>query len=100
MTAGGLVGIQDEEPVPVMNETGLVIRDKLVHGELRGGTPETIWGGTGTGQNCSGCDWPITREEFEYEVDYPDTSAAMHFHQACLFIWDRYRRDYPSAGVA
>ena len=77
------------------------IADKLTRGELRRGTPETIWGGKGTGQSCSGCDGPIARDDFEYEIDYPGAQGVMRFHQACLFIWDDYRKDYPaSVGMA
>ena len=70
-----------------------VIRDKLARGELRAGTPETVWGGKGTGHMCSGCNRPITRKDLEYEVDYPGACAVMRFHQTCLFVWDDYRKD-------
>jgi hypothetical protein len=87
-----------------MNESDTVqavIRDKLAHGELRGETPETVWGGKGTGQSCSGCNRPIAGNDMEYEVDYPGARAVMRFDQTCLFIWDDYRTDYPtSVGVA
>lgn len=78
------------------------IRKKLARGELRGGTPETIWAGKATAQtDCSACSQPISLHDIQYEVDYPGTRTAMRFHQACLLIWDRYRNEYPpSAGVA
>jgi len=91
----------EERPCPPTQTIEAAIRDKLTRGELRSETPETIWGGKGTGRLCTACGWPIPRDDFEYEIDYPRATAAMRFDQACLLIWEENRRDFlPKLDVA
>jgi hypothetical protein len=68
-------------------------RDALLTGRLpRGGPPERMWGGRGTGRGCVVCQEPIGPNERELELEFArevleSAHENPHVHVPCFTAW-------------
>jgi len=58
-----------------------------------------MFGGSGTGQLCSGCDVPIGPSEVEYEFE-DRTGRTIRFDPVCSLLWGAELRRRPRARPA
>lgn len=69
-----------------------LIRWKLVHGELPRDGAARIWAGYGRGEDCTACGLPISREDVEYELEFPQSSPrVVRLHRGCCEVWNTER---------
>ena len=62
--------------------------------------PARVWGGPGGGAVCGVCEKPITRDQQEYELEFPPDSGnpgldKLHFHLRCFAAWELERTKIP-----
>jgi len=65
--------------------TKLIIT-KLNDGSLPAKPCAVLWGGTGTGAVCAGCEKPITPPQIEFEC-HADDGVVIHLCRPCHSIW-------------
>jgi hypothetical protein len=66
--------------------TALILR-KLDDGSLPAKPCAVLWGGTGTGAACAGCDEPINPSQIEFECHGED-GVIVHICRSCYSAWD------------
>jgi hypothetical protein len=71
------------------------IRELIATGELTGANPSRMWGGPGSGEQCSVCARPIPGTEMEYELAFEESRITLHFHPHCHALWELERRTLP-----
>ena len=69
------------------------VREVIRTGDLPDRPAGRVWGGPGSGLNCTLCGRALTREEPEIELEFfgSDPQAgprAPHLHVACFKAWD------------
>jgi hypothetical protein len=69
-----------------MDETGRRITDKLWRGTLPADEPVKMWGGSGSGGPCDGCDLVIGSDESEHEMEMSN-GRVLKFHVTCAALW-------------
>jgi hypothetical protein len=79
-----------------------VLRD-LAQRVLRTGTlparrPDGMWGGPGTGRECTICGDPVKPDETEFEAEFIDAAenraSLYHLHVHCFAAWDAERQAF------
>lgn len=71
------------------NERALV-RQRMRSGELPPGPAHELFGGRGTGAQCSCCDRLITPDQIEFEIhaaSQGDAELRLMMHSHCMRIW-------------
>lgn len=63
----------------------LIARRRIETGDLPCEMPATVWGGPGSGEQCSLCGAPITSQEIEFEYAYQ--ARDFRFHRLCHGLW-------------
>ena len=55
-------------------------------------SPDRIWGGNGIGAICAVCDWSVTGDELELEIEFAGSGARggdkFHLHIRCFAVWE------------
>jgi hypothetical protein len=69
----------------------LVIQGKLLDRTLPYNSIPRVWGGTGHGELCDGCDDVIDKPQLIMEGINPE-GRGVQFHVECFYIWDKERR--------
>ena len=69
----------------------LMIQDKLTNGRLPRNYIPRVWGGTGNGEICDGCDETVTKAQMVME-GLSGKDFAVQFHLACFYVWDATRQ--------
>jgi hypothetical protein len=68
-------------------------RAVIQSGKLPSRTPDRTWGGPGVGALCSVRQFPVTKSELEFEIefardgDYPGLDT-YHVHVRCFAAWE------------
>ena len=62
-------------------------------GKLPSRSPDRTWGGPGVGAPCSVCEKPVTKEEMEFEIQFPRDGDnpgldKYHVHIRCYAAWE------------
>jgi hypothetical protein len=72
-------------------ELGSKVRQAIAAARLPAELPETSWGGTGSGLDCSICTLPIAAEqiEIEFAAGRSPEQREYHLHVACFAAWER-----------
>jgi hypothetical protein len=71
---------------PVVNEKELVL-ERMRSGALPPGPARELFGGHGTGAQCSGCDQVIRTDQIEFEIHAEASPATLMMHSHCMRIW-------------
>jgi hypothetical protein len=66
-----------------------VIRAKMAMGELPSTRPQSVAMKTGTGEDCSACQRPISRLDVQYEL--AESGREFRLHEKCLRTWHDIR---------
>ena len=83
----------------------LILREKaravLQAGKLPSRAPDRTWGGPGVGVPCSVCDFPVNKNELEFEIEFAhngDNSGLdkFHVHIRCFAAWEFERKNVQS----
>ena len=77
-------------PCPAMDDaerTSLILK-KLQDGSLPARKSAVLWGGTGGGVPCAGCEALIHPPQIEFECHAGD--VVMHLCRPCFSIWDAH----------
>jgi hypothetical protein len=69
----------------------LIVRRKLVSGNLPQDSISRFWGGLSNGEDCDACEEPIRSDEFIVEAISTSTNHGLQFHIGCFYIWDAER---------
>jgi hypothetical protein len=72
-------------------------RAAVERGKMPARRPDHMWGGPGTGAECSVCEEPVTRGDLEFEIEFacdgenadPDKH---HVHIRCFAAWEFERK--------
>jgi hypothetical protein len=64
----------------------LLIREKILSGQLPRQVPEKLVPGFGNGQTCDGCDETIYGAQVEYDIDMPG-GRLVRLHFGCSGLW-------------
>ena len=75
------------------------VRLAIRNGMLPRRDPARVWGGPGVGAVCRVCEKPITRDQLEYELEFPPYSGnagldklhKLHLHLRCFAAWELER---------
>lgn len=91
MPPNGLQASAGAGPVAGQVHDGTTPREK---GKVPNRRPDRMWGGPSSGSKCAICEAPLTRAEFELEIEYArngDGSAldTYHVHIPCFVAWER-----------
>jgi hypothetical protein len=80
---------------PMPDEASLreFARFAIRNGTLPRRDPARIWAGPSVGALCTVCEKPITRDQLEYEVEFPPDGGnpgldQFHFHLQCFAAWE------------
>jgi hypothetical protein len=68
-------------------------REVIQAGKLPNRRPDRTWGGPGVGADCAICRAPVTRDEFEFEIEFArgglDSGLdKYHVHIRCFGAWE------------
>lgn len=68
-------------------------------GKVPGRPPDRMWGGPGTGTQCSVCNAPVNPDEVEFELEFlwPTQLVTYHVHVDCFAAWECERESLESA---
>lgn len=69
----------------------LIVRRKLVSGELPQDHISRFWGGFSNGEDCDVCEEPIAFDQLLVETISTATNQGLQFHIGCFYIWDEER---------
>lgn len=68
----------------------LLAREAIQSGVLPRDRPEGVWGGPGSGEDCSVCGRPVKTDELGYEIEIDGSSGpdSLQLHIQCFTAWD------------
>ena len=72
-------------------------REALRNGKLPRREPVHTWGGPGVGAPCSLCEFPVTKDQLELEIQFARDGDApgldnFHVHVRCFAAWEFERK--------
>ena len=73
------------------NALRILIRRKLVHGELPRDSIPRFWGWPSRGEECDACEERIDSTELVMEGISTLTNQGIQLHVECFYIWDLER---------
>ena len=65
----------------------LVVRRKLVAGELPQDSITRFWGGISHGEECDACGERIRSDQLLVEAISTRTNQGLQFHIGCFYVW-------------
>lgn len=65
-------------------------REVVLRADILTRRPDRVWGGLGTGAECSICRALVTKNQVEFELEFVEAEGVIthHLHGECFTAWE------------